>query len=535
MKNPSFVSHMSLKTKMILSYLLVILGTVIALTIAITAAAQNYFYNQQAQQLEGSTTFNAGQLASDYIKAGNTWGARYHINGFNSFFAFSDGNGVEQECVDTVGINPHEFDRSGNPNPCPSNASQTLIAIMHATLQTQQEQQGTVDLTDNDQTIHSLYTSIPIQVQNGTTIQTIGSVVITEQLSSLSSLLQQAYQAIILAGGGVALVAMLCSFLLISRFIRPLENLTRAAEQVKQGQYAQRVTPPNSQDELGRLALTFNEMADTIEADVNELRRQDALRRDLVANIAHDLATPLTAIQGFSEALADDVITDPNARQETAQRIAREVQRLRRMVAEIRQMSSLEAGQTKLDLAPLDIQSQVDETLAVIAPECENKGITVHNDIPTTMPPVLADSDRVTQVLLNLLDNARRHTPEGGEIHVGAQIYGASLSIWIQDTGTGIDAQDLPHIFERFYRADRSRTTTTGGSGLGLAIVKAIVTAHHGNVWAESTQGKGTRITFTLPLVPEPEQTPEQITMQKKSLLGKKQRLLSIGSASKIS
>jgi signal transduction histidine kinase len=278
--------------------------------------------------------------------------------------------------------------------------------------------------------------------------------------------------------------------------------LTKAAELVKQGQYAQRVTPPHSQDELGRLAFTFNEMADRIEADVNELRRQDQLRRDLVANIAHDLATPLTAIQGFSEALADDVITDPTARHETAQRIGREVQRLRRMVAEIRQMSSLEAGQTKLDLAPLDMQSLVDETLAVIAPECEHKGITVHNDIATDTPAVLADGDRITQVLLNLLDNARRHTSEGGMIRVGARISGPSLFLFIQDTGTGINPEDLPHIFERFYRADRSRTTTTGGSGLGLAIVKAIITAHRGNIWAESVPGKGTRITFSLPLVP---------------------------------
>ena len=535
MKDRSIVSHMSLKTKMILSYLLVILGTIVALSIAITAAAQNYFYNQQAQALEGYTAFNAGQLASDYIRAGNAWNSRYHINGFNSFFAFSDDSGVEQECVDTVGVDPRGFDRSSNL--CPSEVSQNLTAIMHTTLQTKQEQQGIIDLTDDSQTIHSLYTSIPVQIQNGTTTQTIGSVVITEPLSSLSSLLQQTYQAIILAGAGVALVAMLCSFLLISRFIRPLENLTKAAEQVKQGQYAQRVMQPNSQDELGRLALTFNEMADTIEADVNELRRQDVLRRDLVANIAHDLATPLTAIQGFSEALADDVITDPNARHETAQRIAREVQRLRRMVAEIRQMSSLEAGQTKLDLAPLDMQSLVDETLAVIAPECDNKGVTVHNDIPATTPPVMADSDRITQVLLNLLDNARRHTYEGGEIHVGAQIYGASLSVWIQDTGTGIDPADLPHIFERFYRADRSRTTTTGGSGLGLAIVKAIVTAHHGNVWAESTQGKGTRITFTLPLVPESK--PEQDMVEsvgghgKQRPYGKTQRIRLIGSAAK--
>ncbi|MBV9617462.1 MAG: ATP-binding protein, partial [Ktedonobacteraceae bacterium] len=114
--------------------------------------------------------------------------------------------------------------------------------------------------------------------------------------------------------------------------------------------------------------------------------------------------------------------------------------------------------------------------------------------------PVLADSDRITQVLLNLLDNARRHTPEGGTITIGARSENQRLTVWVSDTGTGIDPADLPNIFERFYRADRSRTTTTGGSGLGLAIVKAIITAHGGTIRAESQPGQGTSIVFTLPL-----------------------------------
>jgi two-component system sensor histidine kinase BaeS len=502
MKSRSLVAGMSLKAKMSLSYLLVIVGTVIILCIAITAAAQSYFYDLQMQDVQQTTIYNAQQLAYRYVRAGYSWdfAASLEVNNPSSLFDVSDSKGIQQRCLD---VQSRGFDQSQN---C---ASAIFAQITHRTLQTQQMQQGDLDLIVDNRPVKSVYASVPIQLQSRTSTspQTIGYLIISEPLFSLSGLFQQTNQTILLAGASVAMIATFSSFLLVRRFIRPLENLTRAAELVKQGHYAQRVTPPNSEDELGRLALAFNEMADTIEADVNELRRQDQLRRDLVANIAHDLATPLTAIQGFSEALADDVITDPVARQETAQRIGREVQRLRRMVTEIRQMSSLEAGQTKLDLSPLDMQTLVDETLAVIAPECESKGITVHNDIAAHTPAVLADSDRITQVLLNLLDNARRHTPEGGMLRVGAQVYGTFLLLSIQDTGTGINPQNLPHIFERFYRADRSRTTTTGGSGLGLAIVKAIITAHRGNVWAESVPGKGTRITFTLPLVPNTVQS----------------------------
>jgi two-component system, OmpR family, sensor histidine kinase BaeS len=289
---------------------------------------------------------------------------------------------------------------------------------------------------------------------------------------------------------------------MVRRLTRPLTALTLAAEQMKSGNYAQRVTPPKSRDELERLAVTFNAMADTIEADVNELRHQEQWRRDLLANIAHDLATPLTAIQGFSEALADNVITDPEARQETAQLIGREVQRLRRLVGEMQQMTSLESGRIQPDLAPLDMHALVDETLAVIKPECEQAGICLHNKIAPTTPPVLADSDRITQVLLNLLDNARRHTPTGGKITVGAQPKGKMLLVSVSDTGTGIGAADLPYIFERFYKVDRARTTTGDrGSGLGLSIVKAIITAHGGTISVTSEPSQGTCIQFSLPLV----------------------------------
>ncbi len=301
----------------------------------------------------------------------------------------------------------------------------------------------------------------------------------------------------------IALFVLIFSWILARSLTRPLASLTTAAEQMKLGNYSKRAEPLKSRDELGRLALTFNSMADTIEADVNELRKQEQLRRELLANMAHDLATPLTAIQGFSEALADNVISDPESRQETAQLIGREVQRMRRLVADMQQMTSLESGRTPLDLAPLDLHALVDETLAVIQPECDQAGITLHNEIPSGTPFVLADSDRITQVLLNLLDNARRHTSAGGKLTVGAHPEGNMLSVWVSDTGTGIDPAALPYIFERFYKADRSRTGSASGSGLGLSIVKAIITAHGGTISAESTVGQGTRITFTLPLAPK--------------------------------
>jgi two-component system, OmpR family, sensor histidine kinase BaeS len=481
---------LSLRTKLVLSYLAVILGTVMVLSFAVSWAVQNYYVNLQHRRLQETANQIEKDLEEDIQFSGDhRLTARLFDAGtvFALMYKGDDNPQCEQAFIGA--------ENCGNP---------TMVQALKQALRGKSTDFAQIQLAAPAGNFFSFYTSRPLQI-NG---QIVGAMFLAEQQWPLNlDFLQQINQAILLAGFVVAGVALCTSILLVRRFTRPLEDLTVAAEQMKQGKYTQRVSLPKNLDELGHLGLTFNEMADTIEADITELLRQDQERRDLIANIAHDLATPLTAIQGFSEALADNVISDAGERQETAQRIGREVQRLRRLVADIRQMTSLEAGHTKLDLAPLDMHAQVDETIAVIAPECEQTGIHVQNDIRLTTPQVIADSDRITQVLLNLLDNARRHTLDGGMIRIGAIQQGDHLRIWISDTGSGIDPVDLPHIFERFYRADRSRRTSTGGSGLGLSIVKAIITAHSGNIWAESTLGQGTRITFTLPLAMQRQTT----------------------------
>ncbi len=480
---------MSLRVKLILSYLLVALSAIVILGVVILFAVQNYFANYQTDQLLATAEYEAKQIGGSPLTS--TSGDVLP-------------NGV------FVGTN--------GQLPLMQNVPTDLQTIIQQNVQKSLHGQQT---HGNFQVVHSdpdhnditsfLYVSVPIYKNGASSGTIIGALWIyqPEQFPSgaPNGFLANVNTAILVSGLIIAVGVLLFSLLMARQLTHPLEGLTRTAEQMKRGEYEKRVEVPKSQDELGRLALTFNAMADTIEADVNELRQQDQIRRELIANIAHDLATPLTAIQGFSEALADDLIPSSEARHETAQRIGREVQRLRRLVADIQQMSSLESGHTKLDLAPLDLHSLVDETLFVIEPECEEAGIALHNQLTDGTPLVYADSDRVTQVLLNLLDNARRHTPRGGSLTISATPTSRMLNVSITDTGVGIDAADLPHIFERFYRADRSRTGTTGGSGLGLAIVKAIIVAHGGTIFAVSTPGKGTRFTFSLPLAPRVVQT----------------------------
>jgi signal transduction histidine kinase len=483
------LSRVSLRVKLVASYLLVALGTILILAFAVVLAVRNYLVNAQFAVLHQQAMYRAAQLEHTYRFMGN-WDNLLHGS-------FPTDDPVILVLVDATGrqvlcAQPDFLAQKNCDDPTLKQALATAL--------TGQDTQGNVQVSTAGEAVSSLYVSVPLEIDG----QIIGAMFLSEpQLypNSFSSFLEQVNLAIVVAGIVVALLATIFSFLLARSLTRPLESLTSAAEKMKHGHYTERVDPPKTQDELGHLALAFNAMADTIEADVTELRRQEQVRRDLIANIAHDLATPLTAIQGLSEALGDDLITDPTARLETAQRIGREVQRLRRLVADMQQMSALEAGRVALDLAPLDLHALVDETLSVLTPEFEAANLSVSNEIDPATPLVLADSDRITQVLLNLLDNARRHTPAGGHIRISATPGEKMLTVSVCDTGAGIDAADLPHIFERFYRADRSRTGATGGSGLGLSIVKAIITAHGGTIRAESIPGQGTRIIFTLPLV----------------------------------
>jgi signal transduction histidine kinase len=298
---------------------------------------------------------------------------------------------------------------------------------------------------------------------------------------------------------GAIVFAIIVAVLLSRRLTRPLARLTTATARMANGDYATRVDV-RSPDEYRRLAATFNEMAAALEHDVNELQRQEQMRRDLVANVSHELATPLTAISGFTEALLDGMLHSHEEREETVRRIARESSRLRRLVDQLRQVARYEAGAQSLDRAPLQLHTLVEETLAVLAPELNRHSVEAFNYLTPTLPLVYADGDRLTEILLNLTDNALRHVPAGGRIEVAARVEGDFVRVGIADSGPGIASQDRQRIFDRFYRVDRSRNSSTGGSGLGLAIVRALVEAHGGTIRVEDAQSGGALLSFTLPI-----------------------------------
>ena len=284
-------------------------------------------------------------------------------------------------------------------------------------------------------------------------------------------------------------IALLLTFVLSRRMSSPIGVLAKAARRLGGGDLSQRVQL-QGKGEVEMLAQAFNSMA-------ADLERAEQLRRNLVADVAHELRTPLSNIQGYLEAIRDRVMK-PNAA--TIRSLNEEAALLSRLVNELQELSLAEAGELKLVYQAEDIAKLVKQAVTPWQPKIAAKEISLSLDLPDNLPLVNIDWQRINQVLHNLLENAVAHTRKGGTINVSAITQGDWVEVCVSDTGEGIPAEDLPHIFERFYRVDKSRARATGGSGLGLTIAKRLVEAHGGTITVQSELGKGSRFSFTLPI-----------------------------------
>jgi len=300
--------------------------------------------------------------------------------------------------------------------------------------------------------------------------------------------------------GVVALLASLVvAVVLLRAMTRPLQAMTRAAESMAAGDYDQQVIARGSSDEIGQLARSFNRMA-------YEVKHARELQRQFVANVSHDLRSPLTSVIGFSQALTEDEATTPWQRH-TAAIINDEAQRMQRLTVDLLDLSRLEAGRLPLAMAPLDLRALLCDIAARYQTLPARHDVRVVVELGDDTLPARGDADRLTQVFVNLLDNALKFADAGGEVRLRAAREGAVAVIEVYNTGAGIPPEDLPRVFDRFYRSDHSRARRTGGSGIGLAIVRELVHAHGGAVAASSEQGRWAALTVRLPLAVRDEDT----------------------------
>ena len=296
--------------------------------------------------------------------------------------------------------------------------------------------------------------------------------------------------ALALGAVGAVLLSLVVGVVLARALSRPIQELTAATRAVAEGNLSQKVEV-RSHDELGQLAASFNLMSE-------RLARAQNLRRQMTADIAHELRTPLSVIQGNVEAMLDGVLP---ASPEELESIHQETILLNRLISDLRTLSLAEAGQLALDKQPLDLGEVVTRVAEKYRLRTEEQNVTLSVQVAPNLPQVSADAGRIEQALVNLTENALRYgaSDAGGRVTLGARAVADGVEAWVSDTGPGIAPEDLPHVFERFWRSEKSRNRQTGGSGIGLALVKQLIEAHGGRVSVESTPGHGATFCVMLP------------------------------------
>lgn len=280
--------------------------------------------------------------------------------------------------------------------------------------------------------------------------------------------------------------------ILVTRTItRPVKEITRQARAMARGEFDRQVTV-HSDDEIGQLAQAFNHLS-------RQLQEALAVNAEFVANVSHELRTPLTTLRSYLEALTDGSVEDEKTRQRFLNVARQETERMIRLVEDLLTLSRLDSSEAKVAFEPLDLARLIERTVERFQLAAREKGIQLETALERR-PLVWGNADQLQQVLDNLLSNAMKHTPAGGQIRVRLTQRGDVAHVSVQDTGSGIPAEHLPRVFDRFYRVDKARSRQAGGSGLGLSIARKVVEAHGGNIGLTSQVGQGTRVWFTVPL-----------------------------------
>jgi len=293
-------------------------------------------------------------------------------------------------------------------------------------------------------------------------------------------------------------IATVLGYFLSAAFADKINALREAARAIAAGALDTRVRVPG-RDEVTELAESFNNMAAQLESAAAKQQEIEKMRRDLVAWVGHDLRTPLSSVQAIVEALADGMVDDPATEARYLRTAKRDIHALSLLIDNLFEMAQIDAGGLKLDRQPNSLSDLVSDTIESFRTLADEKGVMLQGHVTPDVDPVELDARLIGRVLTNLVSNALRHTPTGGTVQVYARAVSGGVEVTVRDTGEGIRPEDLPHVFEQFYRGEKSRNRATGGAGLGLAIAQSFVQAHGGAIRVESKVGEGTQFIFFLP------------------------------------
>jgi signal transduction histidine kinase len=467
----------SLKLKLIFSYLIVALVTVLVVSVLIRLTSGKSLMNLVVEE----------QTASLADSAETYYGENGSLSGFFDYYQQQNHSAPAPIQSDAP---PNTFDKRnvrGVFGMVDSNYQAIMPTFNYEIGQTVPKDQ--------------IKDAIPVKYEGKTIAWILPDTKFQFSLSNEEQVfLQRTTTAIGLAALAGILIAVVMGFLLAGRIVKPIRQLTLASQELARGALKQQV-PVTSQDELGQLTKTFNQMS-------TELDQVDMQRKRMTADITHDLSTPLQIISGYMEMLEDGKVTL------TPQRIniiKTEIEHLRRLVSDLTTLSQVEGGGLDFQYQPVQPSMLLERVYQTYQPIANQQNVDLILDISPSKSSILVDEGRMLQVLKNLVENSLRHTPSKGRIILGL-LEQENIQIRVSDNGSGIDAEDLPYVFDRFYRADKVRGSSSGKMGLGLAICKALVTAQGGVIFAESEgKDKGTTIvmTFKSAVLPKDQISPE--------------------------
>lgn len=453
---------MKLRTRLTIAFILVVILSVTALSIAVGWATHSFFYGYLDQVNNRRQEAMAELFTSYYERYGDWEGVQYLLN-------IPGGRGRGQ------GMGRG---RQGLERVIVTDANGVIVAdsfgiTIGEILPTEERAKGT---------------AIYVNGQKAGTVR-VSTVTPPGVLSLENRFTRSVRLAIIFSGLIILLLAALIGHLLASRIANPLNRLTKAVKRLTAGNWKERISLTGD-EEIKELVKAFNEMAD-------ELEKYEELRRNLVADVAHELRTPLAVLRGQLESLQTGSL---EPKPEVIMSLHDEILRLTRLVHDLQELTLAEAKKLPLNIQSFNLIQIVNRVINFFQGEAEEKNISLTLETKVSEIQVKGDKDRLSQVLINLAGNALRYTPQGGKVKVEINKKEKEVIVSVTDSGPGIDEKDLEHIFDRFYRTDKSRNRAYGGVGLGLAIAKGIVEAHGGKIWAESKPNEGSRFTFTLPI-----------------------------------
>ncbi len=332
--------------------------------------------------------------------------------------------------------------------------------------------------------------------------EVIGAITVSAPLSSIKATIAQISRLSLFSLFFATIVAMLFAFSLAKTISRPLQAMTRAARDMSQGNFRSRITV-SDKGELGQLAATFNQAVEEVNKTVQEQKRLQKLRQNLVTSVSHEFRAPLTSIQGFADAILEGFIHEEE-REKYLRVILNNTIHLNRLVDDLMELASIESGHTQLRQEEVSPYCVAEKALDTVLPKAREKNISLEHIFEEELPLVWGDSDRLYQVLVNLLENAITYTPEEGQIVLESKHDNSNNKIiyYVTDNGIGIPPEEIPYIWERFHKVDKARNRAHKGKGLGLAIVRELVHLHHGQVEVDSAPGKGSTFSVILPLKP---------------------------------